>query len=189
MLPYPLGPYDYVAPAALNLAVGDYVVVPLGPREVLGVVWGEGQGDVAAKRMKPVANRFDAPAMPDDHRRFIDWVANYTLSPPGAVMRMSLTAPKALEPARPGVAFRRGAVSAALTLTAARRRVLDVLEERGTATAPELSEAAGCGIAVIRGLADCGALETVMIPPRYPASAFRPLDDRPVLSLDQALAS
>jgi primosomal protein N' (replication factor Y) len=189
MLPYPLGPYDYIAPAALNLVVGDYVVVPLGPREVLGVVWGEGQGDVAAKKMKPVGGRFDAPPMPEDHRRFIDWVATYTLSPPGAVMRMSLTAPKALEPARPGVAFRRGSVAAELTLTAARRRVLDVLEDRGTASAQELAEVAGCGIAVVRGLADAGALETVMLPPRYPASTFQPLDDRPILSRDQSLAA
>jgi primosomal protein N' (replication factor Y) len=189
MLPYPLGPYDYIAPADLDLVVGDYVRVPLGPREVLGVVWGEGQGGVAAKKMKSVAGRFDAPPMPLDHRRFIDWVAAYTLSPPGTVMRMSLTAPKALEPARAGVAFRLGVLSGKLALTAARRRVLDVLDARGTANAQELAEAAGCGIAVVRGLADAGALEAVMLPPRYPASAFQPLEDGPVLSGDQALAT
>jgi primosomal protein N' (replication factor Y) len=189
MLPYPLGPYDYIAPADLDLVVGDYVRVPLGPREVLGVVWGEGQGGVAAKKMKSVAGRFDTPPMPLDHRRFIDWVAAYTLSPPGTVMRMSLTAPKALEPPRAGVAFRLGVLSGELALTAARRRVLDVLDARGTATAQELAEAAGCGIAVVRGLADAGALEAVMLPPRYPASAFQPLEDCPVLSGDQALAT
>ena len=64
LLPYPLGPYDYSAPAEMELAVGDYVRVPLGPREILGVVWGEGLGDVAAAKMKPVAGRFDVPPMP-----------------------------------------------------------------------------------------------------------------------------
>jgi primosomal protein N' (replication factor Y) len=189
MLPYPLGPYDYSVPAGMAVGVGDYVQVPLGPREILGVVWGAGLGDVAPKKMKPVSGRFDAPPMPEVHRRFIDWVAAYTLSPPGTVMRMSLTAPKALEPPRPAVAFRRGTVPADLTLTAARRRVLDVLEERGTATAQELAEAAGCGIAVVRGLADAGGLETVMLPPRYPASSFPPHEDGPILSGDQALAA
>ena len=189
LLPYPLGPYDYSVPPEMALSVGDYVVVPLGPREVLGVVWGEGLGDVAAAKLKLVAGRFDAPPMPESHRRFIEWVANYTLSPPGTVMRMSLTAPKALEPPRSAIAFQRGTVSPDLNLTAARRRVLDVLEERGFGTAAELAEAAGCGVPVVRGLADAGALETVMIPPRFPASVFDHSMEGPALSKDQAMAA
>ena len=189
LLPYPLGPYDYSVPPEMALSVGDYVVVPLGPREILGVVWGEGLGDVAAARLKPVAGRFDAPPMPESHRRFIEWVANYTLSPPGTVMRMSLTAPKALEPPRAAIAFQRGTVSPDLNLTPARRRVLDVLEERGFGTAAELAEAAGCGVPVVRGLADAGALETVMIPPRFPASVFDQSVEGPALSKDQAMVA
>jgi len=189
LLPYPLGPYDYSVPPSMELSVGDYVVVPLGPREILGVVWGEGQGDVAAAKMKPVAGRFDAPPMPAAHRRFIDWVASYTLSPPGTVMRMSLTAPKALEPPRATIAFRRGDLKPELNLTAARRRVLDALEERGFGTAAELAEAAGCGVPVVRGLADAGVLETVMLPPRYPASQFDQTIEGPALSRDQAMVA
>lgn len=189
MLPYPLGPYDYSVPDGMNLVLGDYVRVPLGPREILGVVWSGGQGDVAPKKMKPVAGRFDAPPMPDEHRRFIDWVAAYTLSAPGSVMRMSLTAPRALEPPASGVAFRRAATLPDLMLTAARRRVLEALEERGAGTAQELAEAAGCGVAVVRGLADAGALETVMLPPRFPAVAFDPHVEGPVLGGDQKLAA
>jgi primosomal protein N' (replication factor Y) len=189
MLPYPLGPFDYAVPDGLDLADGDYVRAPLGPREVLGVVWGEGLGDIAPAKLKPVAGRFEAPQMPAVHRRFIDWVAHYTLSPPGAVLRMSLTAPKALEPARPSMAFRLAAVPPPLTLTTARGRVLKALEERGTATAQELAEAAGCGVAVVRGLADMGALEPVLMPPRYPAAQFDAPGDTPALSPDQAAAS
>ncbi|HTJ63580.1 MAG TPA: primosomal protein N' [Alphaproteobacteria bacterium] len=189
LLPYPLGPYDYIAPPEMALVSGDYVQVPLGPREILGVVWGEGLGDVAAAKMRPVAGRFDAPPMPEDHRRFIEWVAAYTLSAPGSVLRMSLTAPKALEPPRAAVAYRRADSTGEMTMTAARKRVLAVLEERGTATAAELAEAAGCGVAVVRGMADTGALETVMLPFRYPASQFHSAEDRPVLSHDQSLAA
>jgi primosomal protein N' (replication factor Y) len=189
LLPYPLGPYDYIAPPQLNLAVGDYVQVPLGPREILGVVWGEGLGDVAAAKMRPVEGRFDAPPMPDDHRRFIDWVAAYTFSAPGSVLRMSLTAPKALEPPRSAVAYRRSGAADGLSMTAARKRVLAVLEERGTATANELAEAAGCGVTVVRGMADAGALEMVMLPFRYPAAQFRATEERPILSPDQSLAA
>src|SRR5947207_698825 len=34
-------PYSYRAPAELDLAPGDIVTVPLGPRETTGVVWAE----------------------------------------------------------------------------------------------------------------------------------------------------
>ncbi|MFY7780911.1 MAG: hypothetical protein ACOVQI_07260, partial [Tagaea sp.] len=39
MLPLRLGPYDYAVPEALDLAAGDFVRVPLGPRTETGVVW------------------------------------------------------------------------------------------------------------------------------------------------------
>ena len=43
MLPTPVvGPYDYKVPDHLALAPGDYVQVPLGRREITGVVWGPG---------------------------------------------------------------------------------------------------------------------------------------------------
>ena len=40
LLPLPLGRgYTYGVPADLDLAPGDFVAVPLGPRTVTGVVW------------------------------------------------------------------------------------------------------------------------------------------------------
>ena len=190
LLPYPLaGAYDYAVPVGMSLTDGDYVRVPLGPRDVIGVVWGAGTGEVASRRLKPVAEHYDAPPMPEPHRRFIDWVAAYTLSPPGAVLRMSLTAPKGLEPPKSATAFRRADAVPDLMLTAARRRVLEIIDERGTATAQELAEAAGCGVAVIRGLADMGALAPVLIPPRYPGAQFPDDVHGPILSPDQSLAA
>src|SRR5579883_1285956 len=190
LLPYPFpGPFDYLVPAGRDLVPGDYVAAPLGTREVLGVVWGAGIGDVADTKLKPISERFDAPPMPESHRKFLDWVAAYTLSPLGTVLRMSLTAPRALEPPRPSIAFRAGPLPDDLMLTPARRRVLEVLAERMTAGPQELAEAAGCGVAVVRGLADAGALEPVMIPPRFPAASFEPVGQPPILSPDQAAAA
>ena len=52
LLPLPVpGPYDYAVPEDLEVPLGAIVRVPLGVREVTGVVWGEGSGDV------DVANR------------------------------------------------------------------------------------------------------------------------------------
>src|SRR5689334_20424640 len=102
LLPLPLREaYDYRVPSDLDLRFGDYVEVPLGPRHVLGVVWGPGGGGVADGKLRPVARRFDVPPMPEIQRKFVDWVAAYTMAPPGAVLRMALSAIGGLEPPKP----------------------------------------------------------------------------------------
>ena len=89
-LPLPLtDAYDYKVPDGLTLAAGDFVRVPLGPRRMAGVVWGKGSGDVPEAKMKAVVARLDVPPMTDEARAFVDWVAEYTLNPPGAVLRMA----------------------------------------------------------------------------------------------------
>ena len=106
LLPLPLGAaYDYAVPPALALEAGDFVAVPLGPREVIGVVWDTDPPPPPPKaRLKPIRARLPAPPMTPSLRQFVDWVAQYTLSPPGAVLRMAMSVPAALEPpaAQPG---------------------------------------------------------------------------------------
>src|SRR5579864_8420211 len=101
LLPLPLaGVYDYLVPQSAALTPGDFVVVPLGSRQLLGVAWGDATGDVPAAKLKPIVERLPAPPMRDELRRLIDWVAAYTLAPAGAVLRMAMSVPDALEPAR-----------------------------------------------------------------------------------------
>jgi primosomal protein N' (replication factor Y) len=53
--------YDYLIPEGMELGLGDYVTVPLGPRAVHGVVWSVGgEGDVASSKMKS-ANSCNLP--------------------------------------------------------------------------------------------------------------------------------
>src|SRR5579883_3494651 len=109
LLPLPLsGAYDYALPAEMTVAPGDFLRVPLGRREVIGVAWGEATGEVSAEKLKPVARRLALPPIPDSARRFIDWVAHYTVAPPGAVLRMARSVRQAREPPRPLVGYRRG---------------------------------------------------------------------------------
>ena len=102
LLPLPLaGAYDYRADTERGLKPGDVVRVPLGRRMAIGVVWdgaAEAGESVAEAKLKDVGARCDVPSMTAEMRRFIDWVAAYTLSPPGAVLRMALSVPEALEP-------------------------------------------------------------------------------------------
>jgi len=166
LLPLPLAEaYDYAVPEGMDLAPGSVVEVPLGRLRRIGVVWGPGTGQVARARLKQVAHRFDLPPLPEVARNFVDRVARYTLSPPGAVLRMTLSSTGALEPPKPITAYRRAALPPeGAKLSAARRRVLAVLEDGPPRLPAELAREAGCGTAVIKGMAEAGLLETVLLP-------------------------
>src|SRR3984957_11201962 len=105
MLPYPFpGPFDYRVPEDLAPEPGDLVLVPLNSREEVGVVWdvpndahmGAPMGalgdapPVPERKLRSIIAVIDTPPMRSDVRRLIDWIAAYTLSPPGEVMRMAL---------------------------------------------------------------------------------------------------
>ena len=102
LVPYPVDKaYSYGVPPDIEVEDGDYVTVPLGNREVPGVVWGDSDEDVPPKKLKDVIARYDLPPMPLAHRKFIDWTAHYNMAPKGFVMKMALSAPGALEPPKP----------------------------------------------------------------------------------------
>ncbi len=102
LLPLPLaGAYSYSVPADMALQEGDFVTVPLGPRELRGVVWSKEPSDsVDPAKLKPVIHQFDAPGIVSEVRAFVDWVAGYTLFPQGAVLRMVMRAGAVLDPPR-----------------------------------------------------------------------------------------
>jgi len=181
LLPLPLDrAYDYLVPPELALAPGDLVRVPLGSRELLGVVWESGRdsGEIPPERLKPVAALCEAPPLSRIQRRFVEWLADYSMVPWGAVLRMALSARSALEPPKPVTAFRLAASRAdepGLRLTPARRRVLAVLSEGPARPARELAQAAGVGPSVVKGLAKLGAIEAVDLPqpPAFGAPDWR----------------
>ena len=84
--------YSYRVPRGMELKAGDVVGVPLGPREVLAVVWGENANPDPRlhNRLKDVAEKLDVPPLKGELRSLVDWVANYTLSSRGMVLRMGL---------------------------------------------------------------------------------------------------
>ena len=127
LLPLPLADaYDYSVPEGLKVAPGHFVIVPLGKRQTIGVVWGDGSGEVPPAKLRDILDVLPALPMADPLRRFIDWVAAYTLAPPGAVLRMAMSVPSALEAPKTEIVYRAAAAGddVALKLTAARRRAL-----------------------------------------------------------------
>ena len=92
LLPYPFAaPLEYAAPAGLDPQPGALVRVPLGSREVMGAVWeGPAASHVAETRLRPLIAPAKLPPLAADMRRFVDWVASYTLARPGEVLAMTL---------------------------------------------------------------------------------------------------
>ncbi len=175
-LPLPLPePYDYRVPGDMALLPGSYVEVPLGPRRLFGVVWSDGDGQgarVEERKLRPVIRAIDLPPMPDITRRFVEWVAAYTMSPVGAVLRMAVSVSAALEDPRALTAYMRSdtALPDDLRLTPARKRILEILSDGPPRLAADVAAEAGCGTGVVRGLADAGVLTTVpmLALPRFP---------------------
>ncbi len=161
LLPLPLaGPYNYRVSTEGAVATGDFVEAPLGGRVIAGVVWGAGSDEIDAPKLKPLGRLLPAPPLPEVSRRFVDWVAGYTVHSPGAVLRMLMSVPEALTPAKPPLALRRADHAVDIKPTEARARVLRVLADGPPRPVAELAREAACSEAVVRGLLAAGVLVT-----------------------------
>ncbi len=159
LLPLPLGAaYDYRVPEGLVLADGDFVNVPLGNRHADGVVWGKGEGEVSEKKLREVASKLDCPSLPDDSRRFVDWVSAYTLHSKGSVLKMAMSVRDALLPPKPISAYALNAEQPDIRITPARERIIAVLSDGPPRPATDLAREAGTSVGVIKGLFDAGVL-------------------------------
>ncbi|MDE2445333.1 MAG: primosomal protein N' [Alphaproteobacteria bacterium] len=180
--------YSYRVPEGLTLQAGDYVAVPLGPRQIIGVVWEMRPAFPTNMKLRDVIQRFDMVPMSETHRKFIEWLANYYLEPAGNVLRMALRVPAVFEEAKQNIAYRAGPERPA-KLTPQRQRVLEVATQGFAMRASELADAAGVGVSVVKALAKTGALEEVALPAHR---AFREPDLNAgghSLNKDQAIAA
>ena len=185
----PVGLLDYLSPEG-GVLLGQLVVVPLGPRRVLGVVWGKGTGDFDAAKLRPVARLVDAAPFGEGMLEFIGRAADYTLTPLPVMLRMTLRAPDLDQPpAARRVVHRVG--PAPDRMTEARAAVLRVIDEHGGAGfAPsELAQLAGVGTSVVKGLVGTGTLVETEAPKDAPYPRLDPSLPGKPLAPDQAVAA
>jgi primosomal protein N' (replication factor Y) len=157
------GPYDYSVPPHMSVAPGAIVRVPLGPREIYGVVWGDAEGAAPPHKIKPISALCDVPALAEELRQFVDWVANYVMSPPGAVLRQVMRVPAAFAPPKPLVVYAAGATRPE-KITPARQKVFDAFAARGAMTSAELARVAGVSGSVVKTLIKNGHLTAHELP-------------------------
>ncbi len=164
---------DYKAPEG-GCWLGAFVEVPLGPRKVLGVVWGAGRGDWDISKVRSVIRVLDAAPMRQELRGFLERAAAYTLTPMPAMLRLATRAPGLGDPPSMRKVYRRGTAEPD-RMTDARARVLGVLAEFGDLafTQAELAERADVTASVVKGLVKQGAVLEEDSPRDLP---FTPLD-------------
>ncbi|MBU6207989.1 MAG: primosomal protein N', partial [Alphaproteobacteria bacterium] len=93
-------PLTYKAPDDWILARGDLVKVPLGGRDIAGVVMEGLDADtntIPESKIRSVSARYDLPALQDALLRLIEWTAHYYVAEQSAVLRMVLAGGIGLE--------------------------------------------------------------------------------------------
>lgn len=177
---------DYKAPEG-GCHLGAFVEVPLGPRKVLGVVWGPGKGDYDRSKIRSVIRVLDVAPMRGEMRTFLTRAADYTLTPMPAMLRLATRAPGLGDAQSMRKVYRLGTTESD-RMTDARQKVLAVLRDYGglSFTLGELAEMAGVGTSVVKGLVKQGAVSEEEAPRDTPYPMLDPDYGGKELSVDQA---
>lgn len=179
--------FDYEAPEGLEVARGDQVAVPLGPRLMRGVVSEVRETTGSNRRLKAIDHVLEEPRLPERTVDFVEWAARWTLSAPGEMASAALKGLRAPRP-RPERRVRRVGGRQPARPTATRTAVLETLGERSM-PGPDLARAAGVSSGVVKGLLDEGVLETIEIEAVAAFDAPDPDHAPATLNADQAAAA
>ena len=191
LLPLALpAPYDYVVPEGMEVSPGQFVVVPLATVAYLGVVWPRAEAPkLDPKKLREIIEVVDdVPPLPRVSLDFADWVARYTLTSPGMVLRMMMSAGRAFSPPAPHYGVRLDGPPPS-RMTPARARVLEVATNGMTWLKSALVEAAGVSVGVIDGLVDAGTLVTEELPAWAPPQLDLSTTRAPMLATASAWRS
>lgn len=159
-----LGPLDYRVPAGMAVEHGSVVVAPLGPRQIIGIVWETDRlpaADIAESKLRPLLEVLPVPPLRAELRRLIEWTADYYCASLASVARMVLASGGAMRgPARMTEYRLTGGMPE--RMTPQREAAMAALEGE-QATIRELADIAGVSEGVLRGLANQGVLEAVEV--------------------------
>jgi primosomal protein N' (replication factor Y) len=186
-----LGPLDYRVPYGMQVEPGSIVVAPLGPRQLLGVVWEEermpSDAEVGDNRLRNLIGVADVPPIRPALRRLVEWTADYYLAPPASVIRMALSSSAALDGAKLAIEYR-ATGDLPDRLTPQRQQALERIGDR-QGLIRELATIADVSEGVIRGLVKVRAIEGIEVDVDSPYPVPDPDHAPPVLSEDQQAAA
>ena len=159
-----LGPLDYRVPEGMEVGPGSVVIAPLGPRQIVGIVWEAERlpaTEVPESKLRPLVGTLPVPPLRAELRRLIEWTADYYCASLASVARMVLASGGALRGPATTIEYR---LSGGLPerMTPQRQAAIEALEGE-QATIRELAGIAGVSEGVLRGLVNQGVLEPVEV--------------------------
>ena len=191
-----LGVLDYRVPPGMVLEYGSVVIAPLGPRQILGIVWEPERlnvREVPEAKLRPVLEVLPVPPLRAELRRLIEWTAEYYCAPLSSVARMALASSAALRGGGTTTEYRLTGAEPA-RLTPQRAAALDALQGE-QASIRELAEIAGVSEGVLRGMVGAGLLEPIVVdcdrpyPPALPDFAAPQLSEGQRAAADALVAA
>ena len=174
----------------MTVEPGSAVVAPLGPRQIIGIVWEAERlpaAEVPDSRLRPLLQVLPVPPLAAPLRRLIEWTADYYCAPLISVARMALASGAALKGGGTTTEYRLTGAEPT-RLTPQRAAALDALHGE-QATIRELAELASVSEGVLRGMVAAGLLEPVTVDLDRPYPRARPDFAVPDLSADQQAAA
>jgi len=181
---------DYRLPAGMATEFGSLVIAPLGPRQVLGIVWEPErlEGDeVPESKLRPILEVLPVPPFSLALRNLIEWTADYYVAPMNSVARMTLGSMAALRGGGTTTEYRLSGHEPK-RLTPQRAAAMDALDGE-QASIRELAELASVSEGVLRGMVGAGLLEPVTVDLDRPYPRARADFAVPELSADQQAAA
>jgi len=117
---------------------------------------------VKTYKLKEIIAKADCPPIKAEMRQFIDWMAAYTMQPRGAIVKMLLSQPEALEPTKPTPHYLWQDQD--IRMTPDREQVKSLFSDHQPRTRPAIAEQASVSPAVVTGLVKAGALKDAAPP-------------------------
>ncbi len=185
-----LGPLDYRLPKGVVAPPGTVVSAPLGPREIIGIIWEADRlaaDEVPDAKLRPLRSVLPVPPLKAELRRLIEWTADYYCASLASVARMVLSSGGALKGPATITEYRLSGQEPD-RMTPKRALALDALQGE-QATLRELAELADVSVGVLRGLVNSGALEPVEVDCDRPFDRAEADHAVPDLSPDQQAAA
>jgi primosomal protein N' (replication factor Y) len=159
-----LGPLDYRVPEGMRVEPGSVVVAPLGPRQIVGIVWDAERlpaNPVPDAKLRPLLDVLPVPPLRPALMRLIEWTADYYCASLAAVARMVLASGGALRGPATTIEYRlTGGMPE--RMTPQRLAAIEAIDGE-QATIRELAGLAGVSEGVLRGLVNQGVLEPVEV--------------------------
>ncbi len=154
--------YSYALPEGVEMPeVGMFVEVPLNNRKSFGVVWEQSEEPPKSAKLKEIIQVFDLPPLSKTHMEFLQRLAAYTLAPLGAVLKMSLSAPKAFAPEKGVTGYQIKTPSS--EDEEAHSDLLKILRKHGAQTAAQLKSKASYSPARLKTLVKNNVLEIISV--------------------------